>query len=65
MDRVRIVQMLVFEATRRTSVCSRRVSDPLIEVFGENGRHARTAIGDAGPPLNIRPVEIQMICTVV
>ena len=39
-------------------------SDLLIEVLGENGRHARTAIGVAGLPLN-SPVEIQMVCTAV
>jgi enamine deaminase RidA (YjgF/YER057c/UK114 family) len=39
-------------------------SELLIEVLGENGRHARTAIGVAGLPLNT-PVEIQMICTAV
>ncbi|MCX5419212.1 RidA family protein [Streptomyces sp. NBC_00114] len=53
MDRVRIVQMLVFVA-----------SELLIEVLGEHGRHARTAIGVAGLPLNT-PVEIQMICAAV
>lgn len=30
----------------------------------ENGRHARTAIGVAGLPLNT-PVEIQVVCTAV
>ncbi|MFF7735750.1 MULTISPECIES: RidA family protein [unclassified Streptomyces] len=39
-------------------------SELLIEVLGENGRHARTAIGVAGLPLNT-PVEMQMICTAV
>ncbi len=39
-------------------------SDLLVEVLGENGRHARTAIGVAGLPRN-SPVEIQMICTAV
>ena len=32
------------------------------DVLGENGRHARTAIGVASLPRN-SPVEIQMICT--
>ncbi|WP_327667554.1 RidA family protein [Streptomyces sp. NBC_00485] len=53
LDRVRMVQMLVFVA-----------SELLIEVLGEHGRHARTAIGVAGLPLNT-PVEIQMICAAV
>ena len=34
----------------------------LIEVLGENGRHARTAIGVASLPRN-SPIEIQMVCT--
>jgi enamine deaminase RidA (YjgF/YER057c/UK114 family) len=37
-------------------------SELLVEVLGENGRHARTAIGVASLPRN-SPVEIQMICT--
>ncbi|WP_234331902.1 RidA family protein [Streptomyces sp. NRRL S-455] len=68
LDRVRIVQMLVFVAStpdfgEQSSVAS-AASDLLIEVLGENGRHARTAIGVAGLPLN-SPVEIQMVCTAV
>ncbi|MFF7167826.1 RidA family protein [Streptomyces sp. NPDC008086] len=68
LDRVRIVQMLVFVAStpdfgEQSSVAS-AASELLIEVLGENGRHARTAIGVAGLPLNT-PVEIQMICTAV
>jgi enamine deaminase RidA (YjgF/YER057c/UK114 family) len=39
-------------------------SDLLIEVLGENERHARTAIGVAGLHLNT-PVETQMSCTAV
>jgi len=35
-------------------------SDLLVEIFGENGRHARSAIGVASLPSNI-PVEIEMI----
>jgi enamine deaminase RidA (YjgF/YER057c/UK114 family) len=68
LDRVRIVQMLVFVAStpdfgEQSNVAS-AASDLLIEVLGENGRHARTAIGVAGLPLN-SPVEIQMVCTAV
>ncbi|WP_040701666.1 RidA family protein [Nocardia vinacea] len=66
LDRVRIVQMLVFVASTPDFGLQSRVanaaSDLLIEVLGENGRHARTAIGVAGLPLNT-PVEIQMVCT--
>ncbi|UVJ41196.1 RidA family protein [Arthrobacter sp. CJ23] len=68
LDRVRIVQMLVFVASAPDfglqSQVANAASDLLIEVLGENGRHARTAIGVAGLPLNT-PVEIQMICTAV
>lgn len=38
-------------------------SDLLIEIFGEAGRHARSAIGANELPLNI-PVEIEMIVEV-
>lgn len=68
LERVRIVQMLVFVASTPDfglqSQVANAASEVLIEVLGENGRHARTAIGVAGLPLNT-PVEIQMICTAV
>ena len=68
LERVRIVQMLVFVASAPDfglqSQVANAASEVLIEVLGENGRHARTAIGVAGLPLNT-PVEIQMICTAV
>ena len=35
-------------------------SDLMIEVFGERGRHARSAMGTSNLPLN-QPVEIEMI----
>ena len=35
-------------------------SDLLVELFGEQGRHARTAIGVSALPFNI-PVEIEAI----
>ncbi|MGA8790766.1 MAG: RidA family protein [Paenarthrobacter sp.] len=66
LDRIRIVQMLVFVASTPDFGLQSRVanaaSELLIEVLGDNGRHARTAIGVAGLPLNT-PVEIQMVCT--
>ncbi|GGT74323.1 RidA family protein [Streptomyces coeruleorubidus] len=66
LDRVRIVQMLVFVASTpdfgEQSKVADAASDLLYEVLGENGRHARTAIGVAGLPRN-SPVEIQMVCT--
>jgi enamine deaminase RidA (YjgF/YER057c/UK114 family) len=68
LDRVRIVQMLVFVASTpdfgQQSNVANAASELLIEVLGENGRHARTAIGVAGLPVN-SPVEIQMVCTAV
>jgi len=68
LDRVRIVQMLVFVASPPDfglqSQVANAASELLIDVLGENGRHARTAIGVAGLPLNT-PVEIQMVCTAV
>jgi enamine deaminase RidA (YjgF/YER057c/UK114 family) len=38
-------------------------SDLMVEVFGDNGRHARSAVGMAELPSNI-PVEIEMILEV-
>jgi len=38
-------------------------SDLMVEVFGESGRHARSAVGMAGLPMGI-PVEIEMILEV-
>ncbi|SDK01228.1 RidA family protein [Arthrobacter cupressi] len=66
LDRVQIVQMLVFVASTPDfglqSKVAEAASELLIEVLGENGRHARTAIGVAGLP-RVSPVEIQLICT--
>ena len=68
LDRVRVVQMLVFVASTpdfgQQSNVADAASELLIDVLGENGRHARTAIGVAGLPRN-SPVEIQMVCTAV
>lgn len=65
LDKVRVVQMLVFIASTPDfglqSKVAEGASELLIEVLGENGRHSRTAIGVAGLPLNT-PVEIQMVC---
>lgn len=36
-------------------------SDLIKEIFGENGKHVRSAVGVAALPLNA-PVEIEMIC---
>ncbi len=35
-------------------------SDLMVQVFGENGKHARSAVGMSSLPANI-PVEIEMI----
>jgi enamine deaminase RidA (YjgF/YER057c/UK114 family) len=35
-------------------------SDLMVEVFGENGKHARSSVGVGSLPSNI-PVEIEMI----
>jgi enamine deaminase RidA (YjgF/YER057c/UK114 family) len=68
LDRVRIVQMLVFVASTaefgQQSLVADAASELLVDVLGENGRHARTAIGVASLP-RTSPVEIQMICTAV
>ncbi|WP_077488703.1 RidA family protein [Sinomonas mesophila] len=68
LERVRIVQMLVFVASPPDfglqSQVANAASELLIEVLGENGRHSRTAIGVAGLP-RTSPVEIQMIVTAV
>lgn len=65
LERVRVVQMLVFVASTGAFGDHSRVadgaSDLLLTVLGEHGRHARTAIGVAGLPRN-SPVEIQMVC---
>lgn len=39
-------------------------SDLLVEIFGEAGRHARSAVGVSELPLNI-PVEIEMVVEVM
>ncbi|HET6707906.1 RidA family protein [Amycolatopsis sp.] len=66
LDRVRIVQMLVFVASTpelgEQSLVADAASELLVQVLGEHGRHARTAIGVAGLPRN-SPVEIQLVCT--
>jgi enamine deaminase RidA (YjgF/YER057c/UK114 family) len=68
LDRVRVVQMLVFVASTpefgQQSDVADAASELLVDVLGENGRHARTAIGVASLPRN-SPVEIQMVCTAV
>ena len=65
LEHVRIAQMLVFVASTPDfggqSTVADAASELLVEVLGENGRHARTAIGVASLPRN-SPVEIQLVC---
>jgi enamine deaminase RidA (YjgF/YER057c/UK114 family) len=65
LEGVRVVQMLVFVASTpefgEQSTVADAASELLLTVLGDNGRHARTAIGVAGLPRN-SPVEIQMVC---
>ena len=64
-ERVRIVQVLVFINSAPDFNEHSRVADAgselLVQVLGEHGRHARTAIGVAGLPRD-SPVEVQMVC---
>ena len=68
LDRVsRIVKLLSMvncapEFTQQPAVAN-GCSDLLVEVFGERGRHARSAVGMSSLPNNI-PVEIEMIVEV-
>ena len=38
-------------------------SDLLVELFGESGRHVRTALGVSSLPLNL-PLEIEMMAQI-
>ena len=38
-------------------------SELLLEIFGDAGRHARSAVGVAGLPINA-PVEVEMVLEV-
>lgn len=66
LDEVRMVQMLVFVASTsdfsEQSFVAGAASRLLLHVLGENGVHARTAIGVAALP-RLSPVEIQAVCT--
>lgn len=60
----RIVKLTVFVASEDGFVDQPKVangaSDLLVEIFGENGKHVRSAVGVTALPLNA-PVEIEMI----
>jgi enamine deaminase RidA (YjgF/YER057c/UK114 family) len=63
----RIVKVVVFVASAPDFVDQPQVangaSDLLAEVFGEAGRHARSAVGVAALPLDA-PVEVELIAEV-
>ena len=60
----RIVKLTVFVASapgfRAQPFVANGASDLLVEVFGEDGRHARSAVGVAELPLGA-PVEVEVI----
>lgn len=69
LDRVRrMVKVTVFVAsspafTEQPAVAN-GASDLLVEVFGEAGRHARSAVGTASLPLGA-PVEVEVVAELV
>ena len=68
LDRVtRVVKVVGFVASSPGFIGQPQVvngaSELLLEVFGDIGRHARSAVGVAGLPLNA-PVEIEMVLEV-
>jgi enamine deaminase RidA (YjgF/YER057c/UK114 family) len=64
---VRVVKVLGFVASASTFTDQPQVingaSELLVEVFGENGRHARSAVGMAALPLD-SPVEVEIVVEV-
>lgn len=60
----RILKLTVFVASADGFVDQPKVangaSDFIVEVFGEKGKHVRSAVGVSGLPINA-PVEIEMI----
>ena len=61
----KIIKLTVFVSSAEGFINHPQVangaSDLLRDVFGENGKHVRSAVGVAALPLNA-PVEIEMIC---
>ena len=49
-----------FERTSRGRLHRNGFSDLMVQVFGEAGKHARSAVGMAGLPGN-SPIEVEMI----
>ena len=67
-DRIaRIVRVCVFVASAPTFTDQAQVanaaSDFFFEVFGEAGRHVRSAVGVASLPLNV-PVELELVARI-
>jgi enamine deaminase RidA (YjgF/YER057c/UK114 family) len=68
LDRVtRVVKVVGFVAsapgfTGQPAVIN-GASELLLEIFGDAGRHARSAVGVAGLPINA-PVEVEMVLEV-
>ncbi|TLS36512.1 RidA family protein [Pseudalkalibacillus caeni] len=68
LSRIRVVKLLGFvnsspDFFRQAEVIN-GASDLFVEVLGENGKHARSAIGTSVLPFNI-PVEIEMVAEVI
>lgn len=69
LDRIaRIVKITVFVAAapdfHEAHIVANGASDMLVAAFGDNGRHARSAVGMAVLPLNA-PVEVEVIAELV
>jgi enamine deaminase RidA (YjgF/YER057c/UK114 family) len=60
----RVVKLTVFVASApgfgRQPVVANGASDLIVEVFGDAGRHARSAVGCSDLPLGV-PVEVELI----
>lgn len=68
LENIRIIKLLGFVSSDDQFYNQPEVingaSDLLVEVLGENGKHARSAIGTSVLPFNI-PVEIEMIAEII
>jgi enamine deaminase RidA (YjgF/YER057c/UK114 family) len=64
LDKARIVKVVGFVASAEgfngQPAVVNGASDLLVEIFGENGKHARSAVGVAELPLNA-PVEVELV----
>lgn len=68
LENIRIIKLLGFVSSSNDFYNQPEVingaSDFLVTVLGENGKHARSAIGTSVLPFNI-PVEIEMIAEII